>query len=868
MKLRKTLTLILLSSMSMLNAQTTWYFGTNSGVKFTGNVASSINSSAINTNEGAAGIVDQNNNVVLYTDGSKVWNGNHTLQLTINTGTYAAGMTNSTHAAAICPIPGTNNQYFYIFTVTDGITSVGTGYNGGYGPLKVSKVKVTGVAPNTTITFDNITTDKNITITPPNVRVGEKIAITTDETCGYWVSVHGVGVYGGNFQKIFNNAGESTFYTYHVTPSNTNISALQSSSVTSVFTSGAHKAWNYSYLGGDSNTTPYNFTPSAQTTVKGQMKFNHKGNRLACAVTSGQHFQLYDFDKATGTYSNQIIVGGFSPGGPKGWCGNGLPYGVEFSPNGNLLYITTNFTTAGYNGFIQFNVQSSNTNSAMIQNSSCFIDEVLNQPSPYGGLQRGPDGNIYMAYKLPSFTTGSVQYYNLNPDTDQGIGPIQSPWTGVSGSYTGGTKLGLPTVLQLNPVPVISSSVTISNTVVCSGSQITVNANYNGNIAIEYHGWILEECTQSGVSVAGGYNSNVIWDPNTLGTPYTFNSAQLACNKYYKITSVVQNLTNCLNWTLSEPKIIYLSCTPNGLTSINNNCLGNSLTLCIDEIYEQPSTTYTVSWGKRGSNINCVNVTPTTSGQTTYAATITNTITGCVGQKQFIVNSYSAPNPNFSYLVNTSNSLYNTITATPNDLSGINTLGYEEKWKIEKLDATGNVLSNTELGSNPNPSCWQTQVVGYTNFNGYDNINNVTCSGTQGNFNKNTTYRITRYVRNAYCSQWQSYSPSIISPFRKKNDDLSEISNSSNNKLALALFPNPSNGLLNINLDNAIDSKYNIEVFDIYGKSVYKTEKLNTNGTEFKAEINLADLNLANGLYLINVSSNNQSSSQRIMIEK
>jgi hypothetical protein len=562
-------------------------------------------------------------------------------------------------------------------------------------------------------------------------------------------------------------------------------------------------------------------------------------------------------------------VGGFSPGGPKGWCGNGLPYGVEFSPNGNLLYITTKFTTAGYNGFIQFNVQSTNTNSAMIQTSSCFIDQVLNQPSPYGGLQRGPDGKIYMAYKLPTFTTGSVQYYNLDPNIDQGLGPILNPWNGISGSFTGGTKLGLPTVLQLNPVPVISSSVTISNTVICSGNAITVNANYNGNVPVEYHGWIIEECTQSGVSVSGGYNSNVIWDENPLGIPYTFlNSSQLACNKYYKITSVTQNLTNCLNWTLSEPKIIYLSCTPYGLTTVSDICLGNSATLCVDEAYEQPSTTYTISWGKKGNNINCINVTPAANGQTIYAATITNTITGCVGQKQFIVNAYSAPNPNFSYAVNTSNSLYNTITATPNNLSGTSTLGYEEKWKIEKLDVSGNVISNTELGINPNPSCWQTQVAGSTNFGGYNNINNVTCSINPGQFTKNTTYRITRYVRNAYCSQWQAYSPNIISPLRKKNNEIGEMSNQISDNLNLTLFPNPSNGQLNINLKNAQDTKYNVEVFDVYGKLIYKEEVMNITGSEFNTEINLTSLNLSNGLYLINVNSDNQKSSQRIVIEK
>jgi len=861
MKLKKTLILILLSSMSMLKAQTTWHFGTNSGIKFTGNVASSIGGSSINTNEGAAGIVDQNNNVLLYTDGSKVWNGNHTLQLTINTGTYAAGMTNSTHAAAISPIPGTNNQYFYIFTVTDGITSVGTGTNGGYGPLKVSKVKVTGVAPNTSITFDNITTDKDIIITPPNVRVGEKIAITTDNTCGYWVTVHGVGVYGGNFQKIFNNVGENIFYTYHVTPTTTSITALQSSSVTSVFTNGAHKAWNYSYMGGDSNTTPYNFTPSAQTTVKGQMKFNPEGNRLACAVTSGQEFQLYNFNKTTGVFTNQIRVGGFTPGGPKGWCGNGLPYGVEFSPNGNFLYITTNFTTAGYNGFIQFNVQSTNTTSTQIQTSSRFIYQVDNMASPFGGLQKGPDNKIYMAWNAP-YSINTVNYLNHDANTTYTQNPNMSSLTNVNASGINGVKLGLPTVLQIKPVPVISSSVTISNTVICSGNAITVNANYNGNVPVEYHGWIIEECTQSGVSVSGGYNSNVIWDPNQLGMQYTFPlSSQLACNKYYKITSVTQNLINCLNETLSEPKIIYLSCNPNGLTTISNICLGNSATLCVDDIYNLPSNTYTVSWGKKGNNINCINVTPAIPGQTNYAATITNTITGCVGQKSFVVNTYNN-NPKFSTTTaHTNGTNYFTVSTTVVDQTANTQPGFTYQWDI--------LNTNTSLNTGGYQPCWWHNLSAQEKFPGYNGTNSVDCVAlpSEGHFPTFQTYKIVRSTWNTYCSVKKDSAIVTNSGSRIGNFD-NESSFTNTDKSVLMIYPNPSNGLVKIHVLNSTDKSYKFEVCDVYGKIIFKKEEENKQNNDFMTELNLNEFNLSNGLYILKVKTDNQILSKRIIIEK
>ena len=425
---------------------------------------------------------------------------------------------------------------------------------------------------------------------------------------------------------------------------------------------------------------------------------------------------------------------------------------------------------------------------------------------------------------------------------------------------------------KVNPTPILTANIATSSTI-CSGQSLVVTANYTGNLSTLDYCWIVEQCSQSGV-VDPSFTAQWYWNLNatmTSGTPFTFQipgSESLPCNKYYRIKFAMRNLSNCLPWVEAPVSYVYLACKPNGLTTVNNICLGSSTTLCIDEVYEQPSNTYTVSWSKKGNNINCINVTPTTNGQTIYTATITNTITGCVGQKRFIVNAYSAPNPNFSYAVNTSNSLYNTITATPNNLSGTSTLGYEEKWKIEKLDVSGNVISNTELGINPNPSCWQTQVAGSTNFSGYNNINNVTCSINPGQFAKNTTYRITRYVRNAYCSQWQSYSPNIISPLRKKNNEIGETSNQISDNLNLTSFPNPSNGLLSLNLKNALDAKYNIEVFDVYGKLIYKDEVFNITGSEFNTDINLSNLNLSNGLYLINVDSDKQKSSQRIIIEK
>jgi hypothetical protein len=83
-----------------------------------------------------------------------------------------------------------------------------------------------------------------------------------------------------------------------------------------------------------------------------------------------------------------------------------------------------------------------------------------------------------------------------------------------------------------------------------------------------------------------------------------------------------------------------------------------------------------------------------------------------------------------------------------------------------------------------------------------------------------------------------------------------------------SVSPNPSNGQLNISFENAQNTKYNIEVFDTYGKLIFKNDVRNSTGALFETRIDLSNLELSNGLYLINVNSDNQKSSQRIVFEK
>jgi len=82
------------------------------------------------------------------------------------------------------------------------------------------------------------------------------------------------------------------------------------------------------------------------------------------------------------------------------------------------------------------------------------------------------------------------------------------------------------------------------------------------------------------------------------------------------------------------------------------------------------------------------------------------------------------------------------------------------------------------------------------------------------------------------------------------------------NEIELSILPNPNNGSFNLNLSNVNSSEYNLNVVDVLGNLVY-SESLNITG---QTTLNY-DLNLANGMYYININDGITTSTQKIIIE-
>jgi len=130
------------------------------------------------------------------------------------------------------------------------------------------------------------------------------------------------------------------------------------------------------------NALPYitNIGSNTGGGVAGYMKFSSSGTRMAAAHYEYplRDVELFDFNKTTGKLSNLLKITNLD---------NQQPYGIEFSPSGNLLYVMT-----GNGSLFQYDLSASN-----ILGSRVTIVDLKTSAGQSGALQLAPDGKIYIA---------------------------------------------------------------------------------------------------------------------------------------------------------------------------------------------------------------------------------------------------------------------------------------------------------------------------------------------------------------------------------------------------------------------------------------------------------------------------------------
>ncbi len=229
-----------------------WIFGRNAGLHF--NIDGSVNSfsgSALNTREGCSSYSDALGNLIMYSDGSNLWNRNHQL---MPNGTNLGGNDSSSQSGLIVPNPNDSNIY-YLFTVGAGGVNEGLSYN------VIDLTLDNGLG-------DVVSGPINISDIYNSTGWSEKITAVKKTNGDYWVI----------------SFSDDTFYSFTITQS-----GLAGSPVISN---------NFHYSSDE----------------RGYLKVSPDGTKLAIAHMSGGTY-LYDFDINTGIVSNEMVLDLLGKGG-------------------------------------------------------------------------------------------------------------------------------------------------------------------------------------------------------------------------------------------------------------------------------------------------------------------------------------------------------------------------------------------------------------------------------------------------------------------------------------------------------------------------------------------------------------------------
>jgi gliding motility-associated-like protein len=224
-----------------------WVFGNNTLIDFSGDDPVVSATSSFPLINGVAGISDEDGNLLMFTNGVQIWNGNFSL---IEYGNGLKGNKFATQSSLIVPDPGNQYQY-YVFTLDAYIVPVFT--NG----INYTLVSFKNKPGGTVLSKNNLLATKN----------DQKItSVRHANGKDYWVITHGFGAEEGDKFTVWLVTGNGV-------------------EEYKQFTIG------FKHEGDDNNGAGY-------------MKLSPNGKKLALVVPFDGVIELYDFDTETGELSH------------------------------------------------------------------------------------------------------------------------------------------------------------------------------------------------------------------------------------------------------------------------------------------------------------------------------------------------------------------------------------------------------------------------------------------------------------------------------------------------------------------------------------------------------------------------------------
>lgn len=323
--------LFLLCSATAQKQANTWYFGNKVGLDFNQTPPTPLYNSVQKSEEGNTVISDRNGKLLFYTNGLGLLNRKHQ---PMKNGNGLMGDLSSTDNDIIIPAPG-NDSIYYLFTI-----------GAAFQPTKGFRYNIINIRGDSG--YGEVIS-KNIIL--ENAGFEKLSAVKHCNKTDVWVTIH--------------KWDTDEYQTYLVTASGVNPTPMISH--TGLFITGI------------------------QDNTIGTLKFSIDGKKLV-AVHSYQNnmIELMQFDNTTGQITSPIV---FQPEVPSPLLTVTGVYGAEFSPDGNLLYVSDNYSADDPGLLYQFDISSNNAATILASR------QVISNSSPWflGNLQIGPDLKIYMA---------------------------------------------------------------------------------------------------------------------------------------------------------------------------------------------------------------------------------------------------------------------------------------------------------------------------------------------------------------------------------------------------------------------------------------------------------------------------------------
>ncbi len=381
----------LIPNMSAQKQNANWYFGNQAGINFNDGTQppTALTNGVMNTEAGTASASDDSGNLLFYTNGVSVWNKNHVIMTNGN----LIGKSSVAQSVVIVPKPGNSDQYYIFSNSADDITNAGLRYSivdmaadGGLGDVDSMEKDVLLLAT---------CSEKMTAILNP-----------FDNT--YWVVAFGpysdLSIY--NEDRDAYPYRHDTFYSFKV-----DLIGGVNPPVESPFYSGEFYKYDTTYSGGQMKISPdyFNLAMVHNADDRGE---------------NAEAIYVFDFNAGTGiisAYRNYYVQVDLN-------YDNTYFYGLEFSPDSNMLFVSTIAREVSGASAIPFG----EIFQIQYRSESNYFERVIHantdSSNPIYSLQLGIDKHIYASRGIDKLDViynpdyPSVQnvdfregYFNLSP---------------------------------------------------------------------------------------------------------------------------------------------------------------------------------------------------------------------------------------------------------------------------------------------------------------------------------------------------------------------------------------------------------------------------------------------------------------------